>query len=63
MLEVAGVGWTTGMSDQGDKTTDDQPAFRYSAMLASDIEQRWQDRWDDEGTFETPNPAGPLANP
>ncbi len=24
---------------------------------------RWQDRWEAEGTFETPNPSGPLADP
>ena len=29
----------------------------------SEIELRWQDRWDAEGTFEAPNPAGPLADP
>ncbi len=39
----------------------DLPPFRYNAALAADIELRWQDRWDAEGTFEAPNPAGPLA--
>ena len=24
---------------------------------------RWQDWWESNGTFETPNPAGPLADP
>ncbi|MGA0879180.1 MAG: class I tRNA ligase family protein, partial [Ilumatobacteraceae bacterium] len=42
---------------------DDIPALRYTAALARDIEQRWQDRWEREGTFEAPNPAGPLAEP
>jgi leucyl-tRNA synthetase len=42
---------------------DDVPPFRYTAALAADIESRWQDRWDAEGTFEAPNPAGPLAEP
>ncbi len=37
------------------------PPFRYTAALAADIEARWQDRWDAEGTFEAPNPTGPLA--
>ncbi len=37
------------------------PPFRYSATLAADIEARWQDRWDAEGTFNAPNPSGPLA--
>ena len=39
----------------------DTPKHRYTASLAGEIEARWQDRWDDEGTFEAPNPAGPLA--
>ncbi|MFI9273789.1 leucine--tRNA ligase [Kitasatospora sp. NPDC052896] len=37
--------------------------FRYSAALAADIESRWQDVWEKEGTFNAPNPAGPLADP
>ncbi len=41
----------------------DQPAHRYTAALAADIEQRWQDRWETDGTFEAPNPAGPWADP
>ena len=39
------------------------PVHRYSARLAAEIEARWQDRWEREGTFEAPNPAGPLAEP
>ncbi|RYJ04446.1 MAG: leucine--tRNA ligase, partial [Actinomycetales bacterium] len=35
--------------------------FRYTAALAADIESRWQDRWEAEGTFEAPNPTGDLA--
>jgi leucyl-tRNA synthetase len=42
---------------------DDAPASRYTAALARDIELRWQEHWDVNGTFETPNPAGPLADP
>jgi leucyl-tRNA synthetase len=42
---------------------DDVPAHRYTAALAQDIELRWQDYWDEHGTFEAPNPAGPLADP
>ena len=41
----------------------DTPQFRYTAALAEDIETRWQDWWDANGTFQTPNPAGPLADP
>lgn len=39
------------------------PHFRYTAALANSIEARWQDYWDDRGTFEAPNIAGPLAEP
>ena len=38
------------------------PPFRYSARLAADIESRWQDAWDAQGTFHAPNPAGPLKD-
>ena len=41
---------------------DDTPAHRYTAALANDIEARWQDRWDKEGTYHAPNPTGPLAD-
>ncbi|MEO6571421.1 MAG: leucine--tRNA ligase [Ilumatobacteraceae bacterium] len=41
----------------------DTPPFRYSAALAQDIELRWQDWWDANHTFETPNPSGPLGDP
>jgi leucyl-tRNA synthetase len=42
---------------------DEAPRYRYTAAMAEEIEARWQDRWDAEGTFEAPNPAGPLADP
>ena len=41
--------------------TDEQPAHRYSAALATEIECRWQDRWEETGAFHAPNPAGPWA--
>jgi leucyl-tRNA synthetase len=47
------------MSDQS--PADQIPPHRYTAALAADIETSWQDRWEQEGTFFTPNPAGPLA--
>ncbi|KOG76650.1 MULTISPECIES: leucine--tRNA ligase [Streptomyces] len=34
---------------------------RYTATMAADIEARWQDFWDAEGTYEAPNPTGDLA--
>ena len=40
----------------------DAPAHRYSAALAADIEAAWQDRWQTEGTFHTPNPVGELSD-
>jgi len=36
--------------------------FRYGAALAAEIESRWQELWEKEGTFNAPNPAGPLAD-
>jgi leucyl-tRNA synthetase len=41
----------------------DEPAHRYTATLAGDIESRWQDHWDEHGTFHAPNPVGALAGP
>ena len=38
------------------------PPFRYTAELAQRIELAWQDRWEREGTFQTPNPTGPLRD-
>ncbi|GAA1878221.1 leucine--tRNA ligase [Williamsia serinedens] len=34
---------------------------RYTAAVAGDIEARWQRIWTERGTFEAPNPVGPLA--
>ncbi|MET7619015.1 leucine--tRNA ligase [Streptomyces sp. NPDC005408] len=36
-------------------------AHRYTAAMAADIEARWQDFWEAEGTYEAPNPSGDLA--
>ncbi|HEV2374782.1 MAG TPA: class I tRNA ligase family protein [Streptosporangiaceae bacterium] len=38
-----------------------QSPYRYNARLANEIELAWQARWDKEGTFDSPNPIGPLA--
>ncbi|HEX5969049.1 MAG TPA: class I tRNA ligase family protein [Intrasporangium sp.] len=46
------------MSEQTNETP-----FRYTAAMAGDIEVAWQDRWEEEGTFNAPNPAGPWAEP
>jgi leucyl-tRNA synthetase len=47
----------------GGEGADGAPPFRYGAALAARIEQRWQDRWESEGTFHAPNPSGPWAKP
>ena len=36
----------------------DTPPHRYTADLAAHIESRWQARWDADGRYETPDPAG-----
>src|SRR6266516_1324602 len=41
----------------------DIPPHRYTAELAGEIEARWQDFWEERGTFHAPNPVGPLADP
>jgi leucyl-tRNA synthetase len=41
----------------------DAAPHRYTASLANEIEKAWQDRWELEGTFHTPNPCGPLGDP
>ncbi|MCC8251113.1 leucine--tRNA ligase [Saccharothrix luteola] len=39
---------------------DATPAYRYTAELAGEIERRWQQHWEEHGTFHAPNPVGPL---
>ena len=39
------------------------PLFRYNAAFADTLEVKWQDYWEANGTFEAPNPAGPIAEP
>jgi leucyl-tRNA synthetase len=40
---------------------DEIPPQRYTAALANEIEHKWQDRWDAEHVFETPNRTGLLS--
>jgi len=49
-------------TDTDTRDKPDVPPFRYSAALAQDIEQRWQEHWDEQHSFYAPNPAGPLAD-
>ncbi len=41
--------------------TSDTPPQRYNAALANAIEAKWQDRWERDETFFTPNPTGLLT--
>ena len=49
--------------DRAPRTRPRTPPHRYTAALAQEIELRWQEWWDANRTFETPNPAGPLGDP
>ncbi|MDP9791955.1 leucyl-tRNA synthetase [Catenuloplanes nepalensis] len=50
------------MSEPAETTAADTPRFRYTAAMAGEIELRWQDFWDTDGTFDAPNPVGELAD-
>ena len=39
-----------------------EPAHRYTPALAREIEERWQDRWSERGTFHAANPSGALTD-
>jgi leucyl-tRNA synthetase len=41
----------------------DTPPFRYDARLANEIELRWQDRWDSDGTFRAPSLPASSGRP
>ncbi|RII08718.1 Leucine--tRNA ligase [Streptomyces sp. YIM 130001] len=45
----------------GNAPTEVAAPHRYTAAMAADIEARWQDFWDADGTYEAPNPSGDLA--
>ncbi|MDN4505957.1 leucine--tRNA ligase [Dietzia maris] len=53
----------TGVQSETGPQSDTGPAHRYGAGLAGQIESRWQTEWAERGTFEAPNPVGPLADP
>ena len=46
--------------NQPEDVSTDVPPFRYTAAIADSIETSWQQRWASEGTFNAPNPSGPL---
>jgi leucyl-tRNA synthetase len=47
-------------ADAAPSEVNDVPPFRYNATVANDIETSWQERWAEQGTFNAPNPSGPL---
>jgi leucyl-tRNA synthetase len=51
----------TADQPSADQTPGDVPPHRYTPALAHTIELAWQDRWEREGTFHTPNPTGRLS--
>ena len=53
---------TTPETPTGGASSPPEPPHRYTAALAARIEQSWQDRWEEEGTFHTPNPSGGLTD-
>ncbi|MBE1877724.1 leucine--tRNA ligase [Myceligenerans sp. TRM 65318] len=44
-------------------STPEGPRYRYTPELAQEIELRWQDRWEERGTFHAANPSGELTGP
>jgi leucyl-tRNA synthetase len=51
-----------GLLDFPDMTTPSEtPAHRYNAAKANEIETTWQRYWNDQDTFNAPNPVGDLA--
>ena len=40
----------------------DEPAYRYNAQLAQSIEEKWQQIWDERGTFWAANASGDLKD-
>jgi len=47
------------MTEQGASDRDDEPAYRYDAARAAEIETRWQRYWQEQRTFVQPNPGQP----
>ncbi|MBO1765202.1 leucine--tRNA ligase [Allobranchiibius sp. GilTou38] len=42
--------------------SDTEPQHRYTPELAGEIERRWQEHWEEHGTFHAANPSGPWAH-
>ncbi|MFC8923679.1 leucine--tRNA ligase [Cellulosimicrobium sp. NPDC057127] len=46
----------------GQSSRPGEPAHRYTPALAEQIELKWQDLWEQRGTFFAANPQGPLTD-
>ncbi|MGW7729870.1 leucine--tRNA ligase [Streptomyces canus] len=49
------------MSETNPAAAEVAAPHRYTAAVAAEIEARWQDVWDADGTYAAPNPKGDLA--
>ncbi|CAL9442323.1 leucine--tRNA ligase [Streptomyces sp. enrichment culture] len=49
------------MSETNPAAAEVAAPHRYTAAMAAEIEARWQDVWDADGTYAAPNPSGDLA--
>ncbi|WP_405520696.1 leucine--tRNA ligase [Streptomyces canus] len=49
------------MSETNPAAAEVAAPHRYTAAFAAEIEARWQDFWDADGTYAAPNPKGDLA--
>ncbi|WP_018603037.1 leucine--tRNA ligase [Mycobacterium sp. 155] len=54
---------TTQSGADASRLEEDTPRHRYTAELAGEIEQAWQQTWAERGTFNVANPVGTLAPP
>lgn len=50
------------MSEIESTTSATLPSYRYDAAMAQDIETRWQQYWDEHGTFWAANVSGDLTD-
>ena len=53
---------TTTPAPSSDPVDHQDVPFRYTADLAREIELRWQDEWQERGTFFAANPKGALTD-
>src|SRR5260221_14696806 len=59
MLSLRSLAMTQAVPEPAE---DRIPPHRYNARVANELEARWQEYWEQERTFWTPNPSGPLAD-